>query len=111
MVAPMEVMRALKWILSILLGGAILAASSTSFAQSDWKGMSRMETANPRFERRSTLRVVRSNGSLDDTLNDQKSMLGFGAAVATGTVEPLQKPGTTEGLEILKKGEIVVEED
>ena len=56
--------------------------------------MDRLETVDPRFERKSTLKIIRSNGDLDDTLNDQGSVLGFGTAAATGNVEPRVKPGT-----------------
>ena len=37
--------------------------------------------------------------------------MGFGAAVAPGSVESREKPGSTDGLEIMKKGEILTEDD
>lgn len=102
----MKVTRVLKWVVGIVLGAAIFAATVPAGAQGRWKGMDPLEAVDPRFERNSTLKVVKSNGDLDDTLNDQGSMLGYGTAAATGNLEPRVKPGTTESLEIMKKGEL-----
>lgn len=102
----MDVTRVMKWVVGLALGAAIAASSLQAGAQPAWKGMDPLETMDPRFERKSTLKVIRSNGDLDDTLNDQGSMLGFGTAAATGNVESRTKPGTTESLEIMKKGEL-----
>ena len=96
--------RVLKWIAGVALGTAIAAAHFTASAQETWKGMDPLEAADPRFERQTTLRVLRSNGDVDDTVNDQGSILGFGAAAATGNVKSRTQPGTTESLEIMKKG-------
>lgn len=101
-----EAARILKWAAGLALGAAMVAASLPAGAQGSWKGMDPIETMNPRFERKSTLRVLRSNGDLDDTVNDQGSILGFGAAAASGNLESRTEPGTTESLEIMKKGEL-----
>ena len=102
----MKVTRVLKWVVGVVLGAAIFAATVPAGAQVRWKGMDPLESVDPRFERNSTLKVVKSNGDLDDTLNDQGSILGYGTAAATGNLEPRVKPGTTESLEIMKKGEL-----
>lgn len=106
-----DVTRLLKWVLGIVLGAAIFASTAPAGAQDLWKGIDPFEAVDPRFERKSTLKVVKSNGDLDDTLNDQGSALGFGTAAATGNLEPRVKPGTTESLEIMKEGEIAVEKE
>ncbi len=103
----MNVTRVMKWIAGLALGAALAASHVTASAQSDsWKGMDPLEAMDPRFERKSTLKILRSNGDLDDTINDQGSVLGFGTAAATGNLEPRVKPGTTESLEVMKKGEL-----
>jgi len=103
----MNVTRVMKWVIGLALGAVLAAAHVPAFAQSDsWKGMDPLETMDSRFERKSTLKIVKSNGDLDDTLNDQESALGFGTSAVTGNLEPRVKPGTTESLEIMKKGEI-----
>lgn len=102
----MNVNRVLKWILGLVLGAAIAAASLPALAQGQWKGMDPLETMDHRFERKSTLKVLKSNGDLDDTLNDQGSAIGYGTAAVTGNLEPRVKPGTTESLEIMRRGEL-----
>lgn len=102
----MNVTRVMKWIIGLALGAILAAAHAPAFAQGNWKGMDPLETMDHRFERKSTLKIVKSNGDLDDTLNDQGSALGFGTAAVTGNLEPRIKPGSTESLEIMKKGEL-----
>ena len=104
-------MRILKWIVGLLVGVSLAAAVTDTRAQSDWKGMDRMEVVDPRFERKTTLRIIESNGDLDDTLNNQGSILGYGAAAATGNLDSITPPGSTEGLEIMKKGELAADRD
>lgn len=107
----MNVTRVMKWIVGLALGAALATASLPAFAQSQWKGMDPLETMDHRFERKSTLKVLKSNGDLDDTLNDQGSAIGYGTAAVTGNLEPRVKPGTTESLEIMKRGEISAGDD
>ncbi|MDG2308759.1 MAG: hypothetical protein P8R42_29615 [Candidatus Binatia bacterium] len=108
----MDVSRVLKWIVGVALGAALAASHVSAFAQSDsWKGMDPFEAMDPRFERKSTLKIIKSNGDLDDTLNDQGSAVGFGTSAATGNLEPRVKPGSTESLEIMKKGQLSADKE
>ena len=102
----MNVTRVMKWMIGLAMGAALVAAHLPASAQGMWKGMDPLETMDPRFERKSTLKVLKSNGDLDDTLNDQGSAIGYGTAAVTGNLEPRVKPGTTESLEIMKRGEL-----
>ena len=102
----MDVTRLMKWFAGLALGAALAASHVPAFAQPAWKGMDPLEAMDPRFERKSTLKVLKTNGDLDDTLNDQGSAIGYGTAAATGNLEPRVKPGTTESLEIMKRGEL-----
>jgi hypothetical protein len=77
-----------------------IAGWVTAFAQdrlSDWRGRPSIEFTRPTAEQSSTLRVIRSNGDVDDTLDDQETVVGWSKAAAEGKVKPREEVTEPEG--------------
>src|SRR5262245_6045553 len=82
---------------TMLIASVTLAEAATAFAQdrlNDWRGRPSIEFTRPTAEQSSTLRAIRSNGDVDDTLADQESMVGWGKAAAEGKVKPREEEQT-----------------
>ena len=98
---------------TMLIAFAALAVSvaewATAFAQdrlSDWRGRPSIEFSRPDAEQSSTLRVIRSDGDLDGTVDDQGTVLGWSKAAAEGKVKPREEVTEPEKtIEILKRKE------
>jgi len=83
------------------------AEAPTAFAQdrlNDWRGRPSIEFTRPTAEQSSTMRVIRSNGSIDDTLDDQETAVGWSKAAAEGKVKPREEQTEPEGtIEIIQR--------